>query len=93
MSKLNDEYVVFSEPYNRQIGDRWYLDLQAFLTDPGVRLMHPAEVGITVRAIVAHVSGAQDFEEYVTVNCERCGIHSVTEAESLWVSDDEEVTK
>ncbi len=47
MSKLNDEYVVFSEPYDRQIGDRWYLDLQAFLTDPGVRLMHPAEVGIT----------------------------------------------
>lgn len=93
MPKLNEEYVVFTEPYERQTGDAWFLDLQAFLTDPGVRLMHPAEVGIIVRAIVAHISGAQNFDEYVSVNCERYGVQGIPMAESLWVEDGEEVTK
>lgn len=93
MLKLNNDYVVFTEPYERQTGQEWFLDLQAFLTDPQVRYMHPAAVGIIVRAIVAHISGAQDFDEFVRINCERYGVQGIPRAEFLWVSDDEEVIK
>ena len=38
-------------------------------------------------------SGAQDFDEFVRINCERYGVQGIPRAEFLWVSDDEEVTK
>lgn len=92
MLKLNDRFVVFTEPCERQTGHAWMLDIHAFLTDPQVRYMHPAEVGILLRAITAHLSGAQDFDDFVTQHAARYGICGTPRCERLWIDDfDDEV--